>query len=183
MQHHLEVEVREAWIGVAGGADVADDVAPSEPLTAGEVRLIAAQVGIVVDEAAAGIRGVDDEPAEPVALDRQHHAVVGREHGRAHGGEDVERVMPARAAVARRIEGVLDARRRDAGDRDHEPAIAQQTVRTVTMAGQRAASDQPGAEDETRPPDTTPHTTTHGHMIAQRGDSGTSYLTNKRSFG
>src|SRR5262245_46213921 len=65
--HDLEVQVRPAGIGIAGGADVRDHVSAGDPPAGRHRGVIAAQMSVVVDEAPSGVGGVDDTPAETIA--------------------------------------------------------------------------------------------------------------------
>jgi hypothetical protein len=91
-------------------------------------------VGIVVDEAAVGIGGVEGAAAEAVVADGEDRAVVGGEDGGAVGGTDVERGVTTTAAVARLVEGVGYVARCDAGDGDHQAAGAERGRDVVATA-------------------------------------------------
>src|SRR5262245_59761245 len=91
--------------GVAGVADEAERVARLYGLALADGLAIEVRV---VERVAVLVAKPDDFPSEIGGLDAPNHPVCARERWRSARGEDVDPVMIATPAIARRAEPALD---------------------------------------------------------------------------
>jgi len=98
---HFKVQMRSLGTGVAGAADIAEDVSALDHLLLRQAIGVALQMRVVVAPASAGLELVDRQ-ATALAFEQFFHRAIGHcQHRRTGIGHDVDGIV--HAAFAARI--------------------------------------------------------------------------------